>query len=132
MKKMFLSDRLFNNNKLSEAIYSIYLKMLDEKASLQVETETLFFGEGEDDEWDERLYISGYNVTFKNGAKIFVSHGVTIVWGDGPGVQHRSVRRLSSLAKKVYNTTKTVVSDVNEVRAADSLIKFVNGENNNG
>jgi len=132
MKKMFLSDRLFNNNKLSEAIYTLYLKLIEEKHSTKVERTTIFLGHDEEDEWDETYWIQGFNITFENGSTIFVSDGSSIRFGKDDVIYHRSARRIRSVAREIYNVTCTIDNDVQEVTIASKLLKHINGENNNG
>lgn len=132
MKKMFLSDRLFNNNKLSEAIYTLYLKLINEKHSAKVERTTIFLGNDEEDEWDETYWVHGFDITFENGSSIFVSDGSSIRFGEGNVIYHRSARRIRSVARDIYNVTCTIDNDVQEVNIATKLLKHINGENNNG
>lgn len=132
MKKMFLSDRLFNNNKLSEAIYTLYLKLINEKHSAKVERTTIFLGNDEEDEWDETYWVQGFDITFENGSTIFVSDGSSIRFGENSVIYHRSVRRIRSVARDIYNVTCTIDNDVQEVNIATKLLKHINGENNNG
>lgn len=93
MKKMFLSDRLFNNNKLSEAIYTLYLKLINEKHSAKVERTNIFLGgDNEEDKWDKwggTYWIQGFNITFENGSAIFVSDGSSIRFGENIVIYHR-------------------------------------------
>lgn len=132
MKKMFLSDRLFNNNKLSEAIYTLYLKLINEKHSAKVERTSIFIGNDEEDEWDEIYWVQGFDITFENGSTIFVSDGSSIRFGEGNVIYHRSARRIRSVARDIYNVTCTIDNDVQEVNIATKLLKHINGENNNG
>lgn len=132
MKKMFLSDRLFNNNKLSEAIYTLYLKLINEKHSAKVERTSIFIGNDEEDEWDEIYWVQGFDITFENGSTIFVSDGSSIRFGEGNVIYHRSARRIRSVAREIYNVTCTIDNDVQEVNIATKLLKHINGENNNG
>lgn len=133
MKKMFLSDRLFNNNKLSEAIYTLYLKLINEKHSAKVERTNIFLGDDdEEDKWGGTYWIQGFNITFENGSAIFVSDGSTIRFGEGNVIYHRSARRIRSVARDIYNVTCAIDNDVQEVNIAPKLLKHINGENNNG
>lgn len=133
MKKMFLSDRLFNNNKLSEAIYTLYLKLINEKHSAKVErTNILLGGDDEEDKWGGTYWIQGFNITFENGSAIFVSDGSSIRFGENSVIYHRSARRIRAVAREIYNVTCTIDNDVQKVNIATKLLKHINGENNNG